>query len=122
MSLTLTAPALRPWSKGSEWHACGRRHCACRACMDDFSSYFRLPAYRLYSKITAAKVPHRYRRCLNGKYSRRCWKKYPRRTRLCRELEHPVVVNATRYEECVANRREPLPLASNCPADPSDRV
>src|SRR5215469_1295191 len=112
MSLTLTAPALRPWSKGSEWHACDRRHCAYRACMDDFSSYFRLPAYRLYSKRTAAKVRHRYRRCLNGKCSRKCRKKNAQRARLCRKLEHSVVVDAARHEECVATGREPLPLES----------
>src|SRR5215831_12019055 len=117
MSLTLTAQASRPSSKGWEWHACGRRHCAWRVCMDDSSSYFRLQAYRLYSKRTAVKARHRYRRCLNGKCSRKRWKEDAQRTRLCRELEHSVVVDAACHEECVATGRKPVSLASDGAAD-----
>src|SRR5262249_53866517 len=102
MSLMLTALASQPSSKDSAWHACGRRHCACRACKVVFFIYFRLSAYRLCSKTTAAEALHQCRRCLNGKYSRRCWKEGPQRTRLCREPEHSVVVHAARHKESIA--------------------
>src|SRR5262252_10407393 len=122
MSLMLTALALRPWSRDSAWHACGRPHCACGDCKVAFSICFRLSAYRLYSKRRAAEALRRCRRCLNGKHSRRCWKKDPQRTRLCRKLEHSVVVDAARHEESIALCWQPLPLAGNGAADPSDRV